>query len=318
MNGLNDSDENARLCSAVVVGETRHIALHAVPALIASLRHKYPFARIVALKSLTKIGPAATDAVPFVLARQLVEKDIDVLYALTTTIRSIQPAVFKAMQNLIERDENYQFNTQKAFGPSGRVATLRRIAARALRFVNSPAVVSVTPNLIKALEDEDKIVRTEVAKTLGSIRYAAKTAIPDLIYLALEDKEPLVRASAAEALGEIAPGADTSTQNKVIVCLIFALKDPEESVRMNAAKSLGVFAKKRPVDMKMIPFLFTALNDGSLMVQASAAEALANMGPLANDPEGRLESSLKKFSKDHPDRILRAAAADALRKIQED
>ena len=87
-------------------------------------------------------------------------------------------------------------------------------------------------DLIKALKDNDELVRTDVVRALGKEACGTERSLPALV-AALHDPSVEVRDHAARVLGGF--------QDAVVVePLIKTLKDPDWHVRASAADSLGV------------------------------------------------------------------------------
>jgi len=93
------------------------------------------------------------------------------------------------------------------------------------------AQIAIDP-LIKALHDEDSIVRINAVRALGRIGPNEKAVIDALIG-ALKDIEPLVRENVARALEVVKP------EGKVFTALIETLKDKNQNVSISAAGALG-------------------------------------------------------------------------------
>jgi len=78
----------------------------------------------------------------------------------------------------------------------------RGAAASALRTMG-PAAKDAVPALIKALGDEDWVLRQNAAEALGEIGPAAKDALPKLKELAEKDKDARVQQTAKQAIEKI-------------------------------------------------------------------------------------------------------------------
>jgi len=66
-----------------------------------------------------------------------------------------------------------------------------------------PAAKDAVPALIKALGDEDWVLRQNAAEALGEIGPAAKDALPKLKELAEKDKDARVQQTAKQAIEKI-------------------------------------------------------------------------------------------------------------------
>ncbi len=145
---------------------------------------------------------------------------------------------------------------------------VRRSAAEVLTKIGYPAI----PDLAKALNNPDAGVRSSAASALGSIGAEAKMAVPQLITL-LKDFKAYVRGSAASALGEI--GAESKTAAPQLIPL---LKDSDAEVRFRAAyalKKIGAEAKT------VVPHLVPLLKDSDAKMRSSAAFVLGSIGAEA-------------------------------------
>jgi HEAT repeat protein len=97
----------------------------------------------------------------------------------------------------------------------------RRSAAYAFREIGFPAK-SAVPDLIDALRDKDKFVRSTVASALGRIGPEAKAAVPALIE-ALKDEDEVVRTSATAALELMKPVLKCQVQDKSLITRCHAI-----------------------------------------------------------------------------------------------
>jgi len=159
----------------------------------------------------------------------------------------------------------------------------------------------IVNNLLGLLEDEDKYVRRDAAKTLGNLGRADDRVIDRLLGL-LEDKDSGVREGANEALGKLGRADD-----RVIDRLLRLLKDEDSYVRENAAEALGNLGR---AEERVVDGLFGLLKDENWWVRGNAAEALDKIGraddKVINGLLGLLEDK---------DSYVRDNAAKALGKL---
>lgn len=142
---------------------------------------------------------------------------------------------------------------------AGDTADARFWAVRGLWANGSAEAVAL---LIKALSDEEELVRSGAALALGELKAGA--AVEALAHLCSTD--PTESGShAADALAKIGQASASA--------LIEAIQDERPWVRVRAAKALVPIESKRA-----IPALFLALDDDSYIVRHHAEEALARMG----------------------------------------
>lgn len=148
--------------------------------------------------------------------------------------------------------------------------------------------------LLRALNDDDPVLRRRVASSLSTI--AAPRAAPRLTEL-LQDGDEIVRLCAAEGLSYV--GTDPAVDP-----LLVALNDPVADVRTRAAHALGKIGSKRAVHL-----LIRALSDEDKKTRACAAEALGRIG--ADEAEASLIGMLRD-----EDGGVRACVARALGSIK--
>lgn len=164
-----------------------------VPALIAALQQSAAgedevlFRREVQF-ALGAIGPAAQAAVPD-LVTSLSSDEETLAASAGLALGKIGPAARAAVPTL----------RQKANHPSPIV---RLVCLRALLQIQPgerQLVAIAVPQLLKALDSDQEMVRAEAAATLGELKEFRERIIPRLKGL-LKDESPLVRDQAAEAL----------------------------------------------------------------------------------------------------------------------
>ena len=252
-NILGDADADVRWAAVGALSRIGPAAADAVPALIEALRDTTEVIGKAAAEALGRIGPAAVDGVPALIA------------ALSDDNEAIRVA---------------------AVGALGRIG---------------PAAADAVPALIEALSDDNDAIRVAAAKALSRIGLAAGDAVPALIE-ALRDAHAGVRKAAAEALGWIGPAAGDA-----VPALIEALRDANAGVHVAAAKALSRIG---PAAADVIPALIEALRDANAGVRWSATWALSRIGPAAADAVPALIGALRDAHAG-----VRRAAAEALGRI---
>lgn len=130
--------------------------------------------------------------------------------------------------------------------------------------ITPAAKKAAVPALTKALEDENKGVRREVAEALESIGTEAKDAVPMLI-TALGDESERVRKSAVSALEQIGPATEDE-----VPALTKLLANDNKRVRSGSAEALEAIG---PAAKDAIPALIKALGDEYEAVWEPATEA---------------------------------------------
>ena len=211
--------------------------------LMEALRDERQDVREWAIRALGRMGRSAREAVPAL---------VDILFRdeISWTRRCVARALGRiggtgAISALI-----------RAFTDQNR--SVRKDAMSSMKRIGQPAV----PALVKALRDNDALVRYSAARLLGRVREA--TALPALIE-ALQDKNAPVRGVAARALGSIGhPDA--------IPVLIEASKDEKPTVRAASAAALGMIR-----DPAAVPALTEALKREDGWVRHEFARALRNI-----------------------------------------
>ena len=119
--------------------------------------------------------------------------------------------------------------------------------------------------VIKALGDEDHMVRMKAARILGETRN--RRAVEPLVTALRTDKHYAVREEAANALGK-------KKDPRAVDALIYALGDKESGVQRLAAASLGEIGDRRAVE----PLLITLREDRSPLVRSAVLAALDKIG----------------------------------------
>lgn len=140
----------------------------------------------------------------------------------------------------------------------------------ALYMHGDPAI----PQLIQALENEDKEICIRAADALGTLANAT-AVVPPLIQ-AFRHNDEEVRIAVSRALLDIGEQA--------VEPLIQALEDGDRHIRCGAAMTLGPFAHMLSEETRAVEPLIGALRDEDAIVRASAAFALGQSGaPRARD-----------------------------------
>jgi HEAT repeat protein len=180
-----------------------------------------------------------------------------------------------------------------------RSPRVRASAARALgSFRHHQQAQSAIPSLIGLLKDEDAVVRSNAAATLGWIcidPVPKEARLVSALKSALGDDSVHVRMAAAGALFRIGEVEAT------IPALTSALVDESEPVRLYATLTLG---GPRMVNFRsrVLPALRTALRDRAARVRVAAAGGLLSLG----DAEKALP--VLAAERDNPDDMVRRHA----------
>jgi len=267
---LSAKDSEMRAFAAKALAETR--SEEVIDPLIKALGDETWSVRKCAAESLISMGQIVIKKV----AKALKHKNEDVRYWATKVLGKIGSEGIQPLIILLNRGNK----------------DMRYFAAEALGDTGDEKAV---PHLIKALSDKSWSVRKNAAR---SLQLLGKKALPALIQ-ALKSKNEDIRYWAARITGNIGKSAVTSLIKQLkdldneyrhiirnvfknmgedaVDPLIEVLKKGTKEMRQNAAELLG--NTKNP---RAIPHLINALADESWFVRKNAAEALEEMGEVAN------------------------------------
>jgi HEAT repeat protein len=189
-------NEQLRHYAVRLVARLGHEGAAAVPALVRVIQQSgdsaedQEFVR-EAQFALSAIGPGASDAIP-VLMKSLSSTNEEVSASACFALGKMGPAAIGAVPQLRSL--------------MGSESTLVRLASlRALLEIQPgqrQLAAIAAPMLIKALTNEQELVRAEAASALGDMGNLATRAIPDLQKL-LDDESETVREAAAEAIKKL-------------------------------------------------------------------------------------------------------------------
>ncbi|MEK6234392.1 MAG: HEAT repeat domain-containing protein, partial [Planctomycetales bacterium] len=179
-------------------------------------------------------------------------------------------------------------------------------AAGVLRRIGSKASGAV-PSLIQSLSSNDPQFKSEVQFALASMGPAAASAVGALRKsLAQDDLD--VKLSATYALGNIGSAARDATPS-----LLAQLKSTNPQVGTTTAWALmRIHAGSPPIMFAATPLLTVALKADQEMVRLGAVTALGDLGSGARQSL----SALRDLAANDRSSLVRAAAAEAVRKIQ--
>jgi HEAT repeat protein len=187
-------------------------------ACIDGLRQADAKVRRAAVSVLFEMGPSATCAVP-ALAAALGDKDRAVRRSIALVLMQLDPPGLpvEVLKSSLKDEE----------------VEVRICAAMFLRRLGREEARDAVPGLVKALKDDDLIVRGHAAFALAAI---GRPAVPALVD-ALKNQDQNVRRLAIFALGKIGPEATAARSS-----LTLLLKDPDREIRFtsgNALKKIG-------------------------------------------------------------------------------
>jgi HEAT repeat protein len=151
---------------------------------------------------------------------------------------------------------------------------------------------SATPTLLEVAKDPDPQVREAVVKALGRTGQDTQDAIPALLE-ALQDDEANVRAAAATSLAETWRQANASKSGGGRAPVGRA-NPAQRGKEVQAPPQTKLPPPYEALAQKGVPLLTGNLRDADSHARASAAEALAETGPLAEPAVPDLVQLLQK------------------------
>ena len=253
-----------RFNSIYVLGELGEKAGREAVSKISKYLHDDDWSiRREAARSLGKIGPIASDAIPS-LADLTKDQEISIRTAVVTSLGKICAATKECIDilkyGLKDKEEEVRKESAKSLGLLGPDAyevipdltksmrdpnwTVRTASAEAISGIGKNTIKAI-PTLINALNDDDWRVRNRVINTLAEI---GEPSIPYLLDV-LEHKERVVREGVIEALGEL-----KVSNPEILEKMSKLLNDKKETVRGKTADAL------RNVGEPGIPFIIKAYN----------------------------------------------------------
>lgn len=178
------------------------------------------------------------------------------------------------------------------------------------------ALTKLTPELVRALGDDDAAVRLTTRRALEDLASARR---PTADKGAAGDPLAEVLRAAAVALGEDGPDANATVRRSSIELLetlgpdaapaaarlVRALADPDRFVRWSAARALSRVGPVEPASA--VPALARLLGDPDSGVRQAAAAALERYGPEAKPATAALVDALRE-----PDAGTKLAVLEAL------
>ena len=317
-----EARKNARIAESLIV----KIGRPALPLLNRRLKSADAHDRRVATELLVRIGPPDASLVAL-LQPLLKDRDGYVRKAAIDGLGVVGPPAKGAINDLERVATNDPLQVR-------RVAA--RIALIQVAGVSNKRIRELAAFLKSKQAGEVCDACSYAAAELGKLGPKARVAEPMLLS-ALKHTHAQVRSEAAHALGRV--GANSP---ETIAALIDLLKnDPDREVRRSAAGSLGAIGRKAKAAVPALRKALTGDRQGGWWV---AADALCKIGgpdivailvdALANpDADIRLTSvkglgnlgtlakpaivALEKCRQQDPRESNRAAAAEALRKIEQ-
>jgi HEAT repeat protein len=256
--GLSSPDDVVRAQAADALGTVDAPAEHAAPPLVEALADGNDAVRAKAVEALGKIGEEAAGVAVPSLVRALRDRDswVSALAAEALGEMGVSAGVLPGLVRALGHvNLQVRANSAEALGKLGSAAGPARAA------------------LERAAADKDGSVRAQAVRALGALG-PPPPATAHLIRAAMADPDPLVRASAAATVG-----AWDQPPAEALADLLPLLHDPNDQVKIQVCE---VLSKWVGATEPVVEGLCRALaEDDSAWVQASAALALARIGPGA-------------------------------------
>lgn len=281
--------------AALTLGRMGATSKSAVPVLLGVLEREPEIeTRHWVLKALTLFGAHAAEAA----------QPVGQLVHLQETDHLLQVAALEALARF--GAERPGVLSTLSEGIRGTLPARNEVRAHELRIaaVDVASILGVSaapllPDLLRAAEDDDPLLRLAAVTTIGRIGPLAEIAIPQLGDLVLLDDEPVVQDAAATALGQIGPSSmpvlrelaghpDIEVRQRALLGAIampvrgaelisLFLDDPDCGLRVRAAGKLLSHPQWQSAARDA---LFVCLADPQPRVQRSAYETF-KAAPLA-------------------------------------
>ena len=277
-----------RPLAARALGKIRPVNKEVISVLIEALKGSGKELNRWAAEALGEIGPVAVPSL------------IEILDDGKPVAKYWAAAALEQMRSAAEPAIPALIRVLKAKEKAGSGYDLTNRIALSLVHIG-PAGVS---QIIRILgdENEDPGVRSEVAKSLGSLP-AAKTQSIGALIEAIKSRDSDVRLSAIWSLGQMGPAAKAA-----VPALAKALEDEKAPVRYRAADTLGAMG---PAAKPALPALVRALKDTDPYVRSSATFAMGRIGLQTEEVVKSLTERLKD-----EDQNVRQATEEALRRVR--
>jgi HEAT repeat protein len=279
-----------------------------------------PSTRVVAAEQLGLVGPAASAAVPALLALATRDGSQHVTTTAAASLKSIDLSAARMVMThflprLQDSDVQQRRTASAVLGNLGPVA--------------KPAVAS----LLASTKDPDELVRRNALTSLASIGIPSAPVAAALI-AGLQAPSSLMRHTAAAQFAfmtPVPPAAEAplrqllTDQDKAIAGLARSALDkpkPDDAAHLQSLSlmveqasardyALHQLAQLGPAALRTIPAIIPLLQDDRPLVRYVTAEALGAMGPAANEAL----PSLRRQQHDS-DPVVRAAVVEALSAIE--
>ena len=173
----------------------------------------------------------------------------------------------------------------------------RREAAASLAQFSAEAD-RVGPELLKALRDPDKEVRSNAIRSLKEIGNPPMGAVPVLVEFIRQDQDPRNRQEAVSVLG-------ATKDPNAAAALVEALDDRDPGVRLAATLALSLH-RDPAASAPAIDKLYSLLS--SMQPEESKLAAIQTLGAISGDQERFARSLTEILAKDHSPAVRNSAA----------
>lgn len=347
----NHVDVRIRCAALRAIGRIGSNQAGALEASTTALADSVPEVRASAAHALNGLGRSAAAAVPQ-LIRCLDDGDPGVRSATFLALGAIGPGAKEAVEPLIEKSRPGSSNRIDALRVLGQIGphasdalpnvlqaladpgdNLRAVAARALRTVGTAE--SVSPTLLKALNDNKQEVRTQSALSLmqrtpeddrllphlveGLLDEAARAECEEALVgsgpraltaltQALDHESRHMRERAAKVISQFGPKAESTSPALVKLALrpIRSIYSEEYQPRSSALKALA------DIGARAVPAMIQCLEQGDSDVRRRTLDTLKDMGPVAVNASAAIENLLQNEDdeiRQHATAALKAVSA---------
>ncbi len=313
-----------RRAAVIALGILGPKQLDVVPSLAQAVGDADELVRITAVQTLGGMDQDARGAVDVLAKAAANDKVIHVREAACKALgrlgsvgRAAAPSLLKALADSHPRT--------------------RAAAAIALADVKADPETAVAA-LAKSLDDKDRLVRLSAATALGRLDATAKSA-PRLASVLRLDVDQEVRRRAAQALLQFGPkaapvcdallesaskekapeirqvvlavlGLLDSEAKRTAPAFLVAVKDEDARCRVMAVRGLG---RQSARIEQAIPALIESLKDDAIEVRLAGTQELGQSGAAPS----RILPALKATAKSDPRSVVRDAATEAVKKIEQ-
>jgi HEAT repeat protein len=317
-------EANQRRAAVIALGILGPKQLDVVPTLASATADADEQVRIAAIQTLGGMEQDARGAVDSLAKVVAADKSASVRQAACKALAKLGPVGQAAGPNLL-----------KAIGDVD--PRVRGAAAAAIADVKADSATSIEA-LIRALDDPERLVRLAAVTALGRLDMFAKSA-PRLAKLLRLDSDQEARRQSAQVILQFGAGAAPACEvllesaanekasdirQKILAVLALfdaeakrtgpvflgALKDDDARCRVMAVRGLG---RQNSRFDQAIPGLIDALKDDAIEVRLAATQELAQSGA----PPAKILPALKAAAKNDPRSVVREAAGEAVKKLEE-